>query len=387
MRGALLAAVATAVAAQSGVQCPGPISIALDGGARTFQLAAPAYATGITASGSAVAMPYNTRAYIVPACSAGAWSPDMFSQKLPMLNTAWNFTVSLQSATCGCNAALYAVAMPAVDASGRPAPSQSGDFYCDANQVGGFWCTEVDLMEANGAALAATPHACDPAQPSGFTPACDKGGCSANTKDRRGAFGAGANFTINTQLPFTVVTEMPAPSGTLAAVTTTLFQGGRAVVMAHADAGCGAGYLERVSAGLSKGMVPTLSVWGSTASGADMAWLDSPPCDAGQGCSAAVRATFSDISVRSLAPPPPPPPPPPPSSCKPQVGVDIGGATLKAMTETDFTGCCQRCVDEPLCVGCVYYAASFNCALKGSAGAPTQNADATSGTVARARRV
>lgn len=377
----LIAGALASAYAQSGVQCPGPITINLDGGARTYQLAAPAWATGISATGASLTLSYNDRAYIVPACSAGAWSPGMFSEKLPMLNTVWNFTVSLSGASCGCNAALYAVAMPAVDASGNPAPSNGGDYYCDANQVGGFWCTEVDIVEANGAALASTPHACDAAQPSGFVPGCDKGGCGVNTKDRSGAFGAGPSFAINTQLPFTVVAEMPAPNGTLAAVTTTLWQGGRSVVLAHVDATCGAGYLERVSAGLARGMVPTLSVWGSESSGADMTWLDSPPCDAATGCNAGVKATFYDISVTSAGPPPPPPPP---GNCKPQVGVDIGGATLRAMIETDFTGCCQRCVDEPACVGSVYYASSFNCVLKSSAGTPTQNADATSGTVARA---
>ena len=287
---------------QNNVACPGPIAVALDGGVRTFQVAAPSWSSGISASGSSLTPSYNDRVYIVPSCQPGAWSPAMFSEKLPMLNTVWNFTVALSSASCGCNVALYAVAMPAKDSSGSPAPSHGGDFYCDANAVGGFWCTEMDIMEANEAAFAATPHACVAAH-NGFVPQCDKGGCSANTKSHSAAFGVGPSFSINTQLPFTVTTEFPAgANGTvLSAVTTTLWQGGRSFVLSHVDATCGAGYLERVSAGLMQGMVPTLSVWGDKASGSDMTWLDSPPCDASQGCNGAVSALFTDISVRSLS--------------------------------------------------------------------------------------
>jgi hypothetical protein len=284
------------------VACPGPIVLGLEGGVRTFQVAAPSWSSGISASGSSLTLSYNDRAYIVPSCQPGAWSPAMFSEKLPMLNTVWSFTVELYGASCGCNVALYAVAMPARDSSGSPAPSNGGDYYCDANAVGGLWCTEMDIMEANEAAFAATPHACDAAQPNGFVPSCDKGGCSVNTKSRSATFGVGPSFAINTQLPFTVTTEFPAgANGTvLSAVTTTLWQGGRSVVLSHVDSTCGVGYLERVSAGMMQGMVPTLSVWGNEASGDDMTWLDSPPCDASQGCNGGVSALFSDISVRSL---------------------------------------------------------------------------------------
>lgn len=191
--------------------------------------------------------------------------------------------------------------MPALTAAGAPDPTSGGDFYCDANQVQGVWCTEVDLMEANVAALQATPHACNASAPSGFVPVCDRGGCGANTRAQQGALGPGPAFAINTQLPFTVSTSFPAPGGALAAMTTTAAQGGRAVLLSHTDASCGAGYLERVSAGLGAGMVPTLSLWGDEGSGGDMGWLDSPPCPASQGCAGgALSVTYSALSVTDL---------------------------------------------------------------------------------------
>ena len=95
-------------------------------------------------------------------------------------------------------------------------------------------------------------------------------------------------------------TAFPAAGGVLTAMTTTAAQGGRSVVLSHTDAGCGAGYLARVSAGLSAGMVPTLSGWGDEGSGAEMSWLDVPPCAASQGCGGGVAAVYSGFSVQSM---------------------------------------------------------------------------------------
>ena len=45
---------------------------------------------------------------------------------------------------CGFNAALYFVGMTANDGG-----AESGTNYCDAQAVGGTYCSEMDLFEAN----------------------------------------------------------------------------------------------------------------------------------------------------------------------------------------------------------------------------------------------
>lgn len=206
---------------------------------------------------------------------------------------------------------------PAVgSAGGQPDPTESGDYYCDANAVSGVWCPEMDIMEANTAALAvrtgqpraarrrcnarspraqATPHDCD-SPSSGYYPHCDQGGCSVNTKNGPGGqYGGGGSFKIDTTQPFTVSTQFGVDgSQQLSSVTTTLSQGNQNVVLVHTDSQCGGGYLERLTGALAAGMVPTLSLWGDAAG--SMSWLDQPPCG-GESCDPSSTATFYNIMI------------------------------------------------------------------------------------------
>ena len=307
---AALAQLAAAAAAPTpaAYTCAGALSVSLNGQAQEWQVVTAASTwERVAANGSAVSIAYNDRAYLVAACDGApgaVFSPALFAQRLPMLGHSWGFTMDISTASCGCNAALYAVAMPGVAPNGSFAPSSNGDYYCDANQVGGTWCTEMDLIEANTAAMAATPHACDAPDASGHVPACDKGGCSLGTKANATLFGPGAAFAIDTTRPFDVVTAFPTDAaGALAAVTTLVRQGGASFTLAHTPAGCGAAHwsTSAMTAALAGGMVPTFSLWGSTASGSDMTWLDAPPCPASQGCSGAgTVAVFSNFAVTAL---------------------------------------------------------------------------------------
>ena len=87
----------------------------------------------------------------------------------------------------------------------------------------------MDLWEANSAATQLTPHPCNydtaPGQPGPYTcqgsecggsGICDQSGCEYNPF-RQGYpnfYGPGANFTIDTSKPFTVVTQFITDDGT-----------------------------------------------------------------------------------------------------------------------------------------------------------------------------
>jgi len=66
-----------------------------------------------------------------------------------LLGGSVEYDVDLSQMECGCVAAFYLVLSPALDWNGNPVPGSGNDYYCDANQVGGSWCPEFDIMEAN----------------------------------------------------------------------------------------------------------------------------------------------------------------------------------------------------------------------------------------------
>jgi len=86
------------------------------------------------------------------------------------------YDMLLNDSNCGCVAAFYTVLMPGRKENGQYDPSENGMFYCDANKVGGNYCPEFDLMEANLYAFQTTPHSCDKPSSAGFYSKCDKTG-------------------------------------------------------------------------------------------------------------------------------------------------------------------------------------------------------------------
>lgn len=86
------------------------------------------------------------------------------------------YDVDLSEVECGCNAALYTVLMPGVGSNGQPFPSDDGMHYCDANKIGGNFCPEFDIMEANIHAYRAVEHACDAPDSNGYYGNCDRSG-------------------------------------------------------------------------------------------------------------------------------------------------------------------------------------------------------------------
>lgn len=297
----LLLSMAAPLAAGQGAatECVGPLPLTVDGETETWSVITNAGASGISTSNSSLSMAHNDRAYLVSQCLM-AFSPDLYAKNWKLLGRALNFSVDLSSAGCACNVAFYLISMPGFGSDQQPFPAQDGSYYCDANDVDGNFCPEVDIMEANTAALAVTPHTC--AAPAGkhYT-ACDRGGCSVNShKMSASGFGPGPAYTINSQLPFVVSTAFPVDArGTLTAMTTTLSQAGASFVLRHTSQVCGAGYLANMTAPLAFGMVPAISVWGDA--GSTMSWLDVPPCDGATACdAAAATGIFSDFSITKL---------------------------------------------------------------------------------------
>ena len=306
MRACLFLALALSpCTSQVAFTCAGSFSVNLNGAFQTWQVVTASSSwERVAANGSAVKLAYNDRAYVVSECpvSGGVFSPDLFAKRLPMLGQAWSFTMDISSAGCGCNGAMYAVAMPGVAANGSFMPGGAGDYYCDANDVGGNWCTEIDLIEANTAAMAATPHACDAPDAKGHVAKCDGGGCSLGTKNNATLFGPGAAYTIDTRRPFDVITMFPVDAlGQLAAVDTLVQQGAASFHLIHTPDNCGSHWRDTLNAPLAAGMVPVFSLWGDTSSGSDMTWLDVPPCSAATGCGGdSTQALFYNFAVSSM---------------------------------------------------------------------------------------
>jgi hypothetical protein len=260
-----------------------PVSIS---GASSGYLSASYNAQQLASSGASFSVRYNTRAYLTKSC--GGWSPNNFYQ-MQLLDKTLSVDVDLSTVSCGCNIAFYLVSMPGYTPSG----GHQTDYYCDANNVGGTWCPEMDLMEANQKAFAVAPHKCDPKQGNAYTN-CDRSGCSRKFHSMGGAYGYGAGYKINTQNPFTMSWTFKTSGGQLSSIVATLRQGANSVSITM-DGGCGGGYLASMTSAFQTGMVPVFSFWGD--SGSTMQWLDVPPCSISESCSASGIAKFSNLRL------------------------------------------------------------------------------------------
>ena len=118
-----------------------------------------------SASGAKLTIPHGGRMYLGVSDRGEHQHLDPHGWYIPnLVGGAIEYDVDLSASGCGCNAAFYLVSMPGYDAQQHEAPSGAGDFYCDANKVGGVWCPEMDIMEANTYAWHTTPHHCDAPQ-------------------------------------------------------------------------------------------------------------------------------------------------------------------------------------------------------------------------------
>ena len=210
---------------------------------------------------------------------------------MPALGKRLSFDVDMSDVGCNCNGALYFVSMPAYNSAQQPVPGKDGEYYCDANEVGGVYCPEMDVMEANKYAMASTAHTCQYHAPHYYS-SCDRGGCGTNILNAAfGQFGPGKK--IDTNRPFTLSVSFITQNGRLSTVN-NYFSQGNATVQFNA---CNADYLQWMGMSLP-GIVMTMSLWGTGNGG--MSWLDGKSGCQGACNLNASKVTFSNIKLEKL---------------------------------------------------------------------------------------
>ena len=311
---------------------------------------------GVSASGSALKLrfvthgPYSTnigsRLYLL--------ETETEYKLFKLKNKEFTFDVDVSRLPCGLNGALYMVDMDADGGMskypGNRAGAKYGTGYCDAqcphdvkfingeaNCQGwspsnsdknsgsgryGTCCNEMDIWESNSISTAYTSHVCtvkgqtrcdgidcgDNASGQRHNGVCDKDGCDFNPyrMGDRYFFGPGANFTIDTTRPFTVITEFITADGTehgdLSEIRRLWVQNGKVIDSSKVTVGgqtynsitdsfCNAqkqefdnpndyekkGGHKVMGESLERGMVLVMSLWDDHA--VHMLWLDSsyPP--------------------------------------------------------------------------------------------------------------
>ncbi|KAL2797073.1 glycoside hydrolase [Aspergillus keveii] len=265
-----------------------------------------------------------------------------------LLNREFTFDVDVSELPCGLNGAVYFVNMDADGGMSRfptnEAGAKYGTGYCDsqcprdlkfingvANVEGwepsetnpnggigghGSCCAEMDIWEANSISTAYTPHPCDvPGQvrcvgdacggtysPDRYAGTCDPDGCDFNPYRQGNHSFYGPGMTVDTNSPFTIVTQFltddGTDTGTLSEIKRFYVQDG--VVIANSESTypanpgnsittefCEAqkelfgdtdvftphGGMAGMGEALDQGVVLVLSLWDDTY--ANMLWLDS----------------------------------------------------------------------------------------------------------------
>lgn len=286
-------------------QCPGMSNV--EGMQQVHVVVNPQTDTGASCSPvqvteGVIAPDLGGRAYFSKWCTAGVFDADMYLV-VPLLGKTVQFTVDLGGAGCGCNVAFYFTAMQK-----NPIAGACADHYCDANNVCGARCDEVDVMEANSKVFRSTLHRSQ----DNVGGSVGYGGTGPHTQTwTRNEYGPGSSC-IDTNKPFEVKAHFP----THEVNKKTVLQG-MMIDLSQDGASCEDGLTGTVgwykfggddaivalTQALRKGMVPMVSYWNSR----DMGWLDGRdingelPCAADTPDSCPLRGPkFSNLSVQNF---------------------------------------------------------------------------------------
>jgi len=286
------------------------------------------------------------RIYLCSTPSDGM-DPGMYWQT-PLDGYHFSYKVDLSNVGCHCNAAGYFINMPG------PGPGEGGDWYCDANFVGGQWCPEYDCLESNKYTVAATLHRCNGGL--GNWGDCDRGGCQANAYNVDSSmFCPEDRCKINTNKPFTISHMQESSYANI-----WMEQDGKEASFNVCNDG---GYCSDMAKSYG-GMVFSASLWGG--GGIDMGWLDGMTGCGGECNIGGSSVTFSEFTLWSendkptTKPPGPgttnPPGPttkPPPSDCDVCAGSESDDRCYHPETDEHGGLGCSAC-GRPGCRFCGY---------------------------------
>ena len=142
---ALLASVGLASETRNLVRDFVPMNVTVDGQPTTLYIATPDSDWCTGGGGDKFVIPTGGRAYL---SLEKATNPETYF-KPKLLGGFVEFDADISQSACGCVAAFYTVSMPGRFPDGSYNPAEKSQYYCDANAVGGNYCPEFDLMEAN----------------------------------------------------------------------------------------------------------------------------------------------------------------------------------------------------------------------------------------------
>jgi len=241
------------------------------------------------------------RAYFAETCTAGDYSNEHY-QALNLLGKRMRYTTDISGAGCGCNAAMYLVSMRQ-----NTDESECRDYYCDANNVCGVSCHEIDIQEGNMYAWHSTLHTQSDSDGYG------KGYGGGDGWDGPRDFGASeyspGGSCIDTAKPFQVAVSFPVDErGRLQAMVVVISQTGHDCELTlNLDEYQG---MDELHGALEAGMTPVVSYW----SAPDMLWMDGEgddhqgPCKTDDVKACPDHVMFYDFVLEDMDPFQVPPP-------------------------------------------------------------------------------
>lgn len=279
-----------------GERCPGSVRMAGYGKVELVPTGwlTPHGGADLVVAGGRVSPQMGARGYFADTCTPGAYDHRQYVAP-KLLGHRIRYTANLSGAGCGCNAAFYLTSMRQ-----NARPTECFDHYCDASQVCGEACAEIDIQEANQYAWHSTLHTATDTD--GVSGGYGGGGDSwSGPRDWTAHdYGPGGKC-IDTGKPFQVEAAFPVDAdGSLLGMQVTLSQKGQPCslsrVLGEYDG------LAELSKALDTGMTPVLSYWSDD----DMLWMDGKGSDGKGACekdsasSCADYVHFYDFALEDL---------------------------------------------------------------------------------------